>query len=255
MSIDIQVIGGAGMLGRCVVREGRARGYTVVDDTLDVTRVAPLDVRCPIVINCAAITDRGAPQWKAVAVNAIGPHVLASACATTRSRVVQISSDMVFSSPGPHTEEDPTDAVTFPALLKLFGEIKGPPHVTIRTSIVGIGTRGLVGDVMNATSRHPVIASNNLQWSGVTAQYFAGVLLDVAVREDIVGLLHVPGQFTTRWRLCSDIAEWLGFNDGRIRRDDSFVADRRLVSVRWEKLGLPPVPSVMDQLKSMERPG
>lgn len=251
---DIQVTGSGGMLGRQVLREATRRGWKVVDSPVDITCITAGDIQCSVVVNCAAITDRKVPQCKTVSVNSLGPHVLAGACDRVGARLVHVSTDMVFSGPGPHKESDIPDAITFPALAKLFGEVKHGRHATIRTSIIGTGRRGLIRDVLEATAATPLIASDKLLWSGITAVLCAQLLLDIAVRADIRGILHVPAPATSRWTLCCVIAEWLGVSKASLRQDDSFVADRRLISERWEELGLQPVPSITEQLQKVEKP-
>lgn len=259
--VQVQIIGCGGMLGREVIRVAKSGGYSVVQDQIDITQVTSSDIKCPLVINCAAITDRKAPGCKVIAVNAIGPHTLAQACNYAGARLIHVSTDMIFSRSGPHVEEDVPDCIgpnsgglLFPALSKLFGEVSYAPHLTIRMSIVGISSRGLVRDIQNATRESPVVASDRLLWNGVTATYAAGLLLDLAQRKDVSGILHVPGQHTTRWRLCVTIANWLGVPEDRLRRDDSMMVDRRLESSRWRSLGLPDIPGIREQLEALERP-
>lgn len=258
---DVQIIGHGGMLGREVVKAAKAKGLAVVHDQIDITQVSSPDIKCPIVINCAAITDRKAPGCKVLAVNSIGPHTLAQACNYVGARMVHVSTDMMFSSPGPHYEGDAPDCIgpgargfIFPALAKLFGEVTYSPHLTIRTSIVGISSRGLVKDIQNASRTNPVVASDSLLWNGITAAFAANILLTLAFRKDITGMIHIPGKHTTRWRLCLTIADWLDLSEERLRRDDSMVIDRRLDSRRWDALGLPEIPTIKDQLMALEKP-
>lgn len=254
MTQAVQIIGSGGMLGRFMARSARARGWQVYDTPVDITVVTGSDILCDLVVNCAAITDRKAPPCKTISINSLGPHVLAGVCDQVGARMVHISTDLVFQGDGPHVESEKPDATSFTALAKLFGEVTKGAHVTVRTSVVGLGLRGLVKDVLNATPITPLIASDRLKWNGVTSLQCAETVLDVAARRDIVGLLHIPGQYTTRWRLCKEVASWLGVDDHCLRQDDTFVADRRLASERWETLHLPVIPSIAEQLNKAEKP-
>jgi len=111
----------------------------------------------------------------------------------------------------------------------------------------------LIRDIIEASPFRPVIASDMLLWNGVTSPECADLLLDIG-KTDATGVLHVPGQYTSRWALCVDVAEWLGVDAKRLRRDDSYVSDRRLASTKWSKLGLRPLDCVKVQLSKMEKP-
>ena len=96
-------------------------------------------------------------------------------------------------------------------------------------------------------------ASNRLLWSGHTVDTIADVLITLAERSDVTGLLHIPGEFQSRYDLCMTLATYL-MCGAQVIRDDSFVADRRLMSTRWSMLGLPELPSFAAQLEMMRRP-
>ena len=79
------------------------------------------------------------------------------------------------------------------------------------------------------------------------------MLVILAERPEIDGLLHIPGEFQTRYELCMKLAAYL-MCGAQVVRDDNFHADRRLVSIRWSGLGLPELPSFAAQLETMRRP-
>lgn len=247
----VQITGAAGMLGRCVVDAFRHNGWDIVSSPIDITVVTATDIAAPLVINCAAITDKTAPQCKMVLVNAIGPHLLARACDDVGARLIHISTDMVFMSEGPHKESDGPNPTTIAGYAKLFGEVSRQPHLTTRASLIGVGKRSLLGDIQRSVAANPIIASNRLLWSGVTAPTYANLLVKIAEREEITGILHVPGEFTTRYELCLQIADRLGVPRAHVKQDDSFIADRRLVSERWLDLDLPTIKPLKDQLQEL----
>lgn len=248
--MNVQVLGASGMLGSAVLRAAAARGVFVRSDQIDLELVSPGHIHAPVVINCAGLVkQRDYPAHRFMTVNAAGPWRLAQACRNAGARLIHVSTDCVFQGPGPHCECDPADATDVYARSKLAGEIPIAPHLTVRTSFVGFGVRGLIADIQ---SGREVKASNRLKWSGHTADTVAGVLLDLAARDDITGLLHIPGEHQTRWELAYKLARMLG-HGATVVRDDSFVADRRLESDRWNALGLPELPSFAVQLEGMHR--
>jgi dTDP-4-dehydrorhamnose reductase len=253
MTRTVQVVGAGGSLGSYICRAAEARGWNVVKDAFDVTAATRTCIRSDVVINCAAVIDRRAPQFKMIAVNALGPRMLRYACDDVGSRLVHISTDTVFDGPGPHPEAEEPRPRALEALVRLFGEIRDEPHVTIRTSFIGTSGKGLIRDIATATESRPVIASNKLLWNGVTSLLGANLVLDIACQK-VSGVVHIPGCHTTRWQLCMDIAKWLSVDERKVRQDDTYIADRRLASEKWLDLGFEPIECIPLQLERMERP-
>ncbi len=251
--MKIQVFGPNGMLGSAVVKAVTRRGHDLSPHHADLEVVTASHIDAPVVINCAGLVkQRQYPASRFMTVNAVGPHRLAEACDKMGARLIHVSTDCVFQGPGPHDESSPPDVWTDAyARSKAAGEVIRAPHLTVRTSFVGFSHRGLIADLLNCGL---VTASDRLLWSGHTVDTVADVLMTLAERGDIAGLLHIPGEFQTRWDLVQTLNRWLPGNVLVIAHDNSFVADRRLTSVRWERLGLPELPSFAAQLETMERP-
>jgi dTDP-4-dehydrorhamnose reductase len=125
------VVGGRGMLGTDVVAALGERGASVravgsaeldVRDADACTRVL-LDGGFDVVVNCSAYTAVDAAEQAeddAFAVNAVGAANLARACAASRARLVQVSTDYVFdgSAAAPYAEDEP------PAPRSAYGRTK-----------------------------------------------------------------------------------------------------------------------------------
>jgi dTDP-4-dehydrorhamnose reductase len=249
--VKIQVFGSRGMLGSAVLRaiDRRGHSWTVVNADLETVNAA--HIHAPVVINCAGLVKQHyCPAWRFMDVNATGPHRLADACNLRDARLIHISTDCVFQGPGPHAEWDAVDCEDDYARSKLAGEVYGAPHVTVRTSFVGFGKRGLLAEMCRIQS---IRASARLLWSGHTADTVADVLVTLAERDTVFGLLHVPGEFQSRWGLCNALVRRYGLAT-KLIRDDEFEADRRLISTAYDAWLLPELPSFAAQLELMERP-
>jgi dTDP-4-dehydrorhamnose reductase len=73
-----------------------------------------------------------------IQVNSLFPHQLADLCIERGIRVVQISTDCVFSGfRGNYNELDVPDPVDLYGRTKLLGELHRPGCLTLRTSIIG----------------------------------------------------------------------------------------------------------------------
>ena len=129
------ITGAGGMLGRDLVAALERAGHDVTGlahRDLDVTDEAAVHAALrqhqpEIVVNCAAWTrvdDAEKHEEEALAVNGHGAAHVAAACADSGARLVQISSDYVFSgdTQRPYTETDDARPRTAYGRAKLAGE-------------------------------------------------------------------------------------------------------------------------------------
>lgn len=232
----IQVFGYTGMLGQAVCRAVLKAGHelNIKENLCD---YAPL-------INCAGLVK----QQFGIRENFIKSNTMLPIELSQKvRRLIHISTDCVFDHPGPHDEADYISGTDIYARSKFAGEVVDAPHLTVRTSFVGYGRHGLIRQMQ---TKEQVKASNNLLWTGHTADTVAEILVHLATREDVTGLLHIPGEFTTRLALCWLLKDNLNL-PAEIVQDDSFVADRRLISNRWDSLGMPELPPLHKQIQKL----
>lgn len=249
--MNIQVIGHQGMLGSAVCTAIRQRGYELSVTGSNIETIIAAHILAPVVINCAGLVkQRQYPASRFMAVNAVGPHRLAEACDAAQSRLIHVSTDCVFQGPGPHDEWDAVDCEDEYGRSKFAGEVLRAPHLTVRTSFVGFGARGLLADLQTGL---PVRASDRLLWSGHTVETVADVLVMLAEKETVIGLLHIPGEFQSRWELCNALVKRFDLPSPLIR-DDEYEADRRLISHAWSSWLLPELPSFAAELEAMHVP-
>ena len=147
----ILVFGGAGQLGRELVQLAAAGGIPLTAlaraeaDISDADAVARAlrDHRATVVVNGAAYNavDRAESERAAAALaNAVGPAILAQACAAARVPLVHISTDYVFDGKkdGAYRETDPINPLSVYARSKADGEKAvrrlWPHHIIIRTA-------------------------------------------------------------------------------------------------------------------------
>lgn len=238
----IQAFGYTGMLGQAVCRAVLKAGHDLEVIPRDNIRV--FSYMSPL-INCAGLTKQaGCFKKDFIKSNTLLPTELAEAF----RRIIHISTDCVFDHPGPHDEADYISGTDIYARSKFAGEVVDAPHLTVRTSFVGYGRHGLIRQMQ---TKEQVKASNSLLWTGHTADTIAEILVHLATREDVTGLLHIPGEFTTRLELCWLLKGSLKL-PAEIIQDDSFVADRRLSSNRWGSLGMPELPPLDEQIRKLK---
>jgi dTDP-4-dehydrorhamnose reductase len=240
----IGVIGHSGMLGCAVLDAVIALHHTPIALT-----PSSFVYNTECIINCAGVVKgrEEKTDYDMVYANAVLPHLVAQYVRNQATRIIHVSTDCVFSSNGPHDEYKYPQATDLYARSKLAGEIYHEPHLTIRTSFIGVGERGLLSDLQRMQTYH---ASTRQLWTGHTVHTVAHMLVLLASMPWITGLLHFPGDEQTRYDLVMALKQRFDLPVS-VYAADNWVVDRRLSSVRWNSFDLPTLPSFADQLASM----
>jgi dTDP-4-dehydrorhamnose reductase len=204
------------------------RAFDAVEAMLD--RVRPQTV-----LNCVAVLNaRGDDRDAMLDVNAEFPHRLASAAADRGARVIHVSTDGVFSGRhGPYDESAEPDPLDAYGQTKLAGELREPPHLTVRTSIVGRSPSG-VGLFDWAFARRGTVVDGfaNAQWSGVTTSELVRLLEPQLLGESsMTGLAHVVSEGVSKAELLRRLSSSFGLDLDVVDVPEP-VIDRRLVSNR-----------------------
>lgn len=278
----VLVLGVTGMLGHEVFSQALRRGldvYATARRSLDpmvfpvgdfprerILTLDPMDddaiaavlerVRPRAVINCLGVIKQTHGQEEELfAINARFPHRLARACERVGAKLIQMSTDCVFSGKrGEYSENDTPDPVDAYGRSKLEGEVMHP-HLTVRTSIIGLERetrRSLLGWFLNLPKGAQANGYTRAIWSGLTTRALAPILLDLAVGEHaaVTGLLHVAGEPIDKYRLLKKAAVAFGRTDITLSPDNTFVCDRSLRAHRMQDLGII-VPSVNEMLRAL----
>jgi dTDP-4-dehydrorhamnose reductase len=193
--IRVAVFGSTGMLGHTVagclasdelfhvVRCGRKPGCDFHADLLDP------DVQVPdvdYVINCAGIIwqAQNPDRREAFHVNSVAPWVLQERCQRKGVKLIQVSTDCVFSGKqGEYTETMTPDETGDYGFSKRLGEPAGA--MVLRTSVIGreINTnRSFLGWAL-ANRGKRVNGYTNHMWNGVTSQEYARICGDIMAHE------------------------------------------------------------------------
>jgi dTDP-4-dehydrorhamnose reductase len=165
---------------------------------------------------------------------AVLPHRVAHLCRLGNARLVQISSDGVFSgSRGGYTEDDLPDAADVYGIAKLLGELGEPHTMTLRTSMIGheLQTRnGLLEWFLAQTDR--CTCFTRAIFSGFPTVVLAQVVRDVVMRHPgLHGVYHVATKPISKFDLLRLVAEQyhkkiVMIPDDKVAIDRSLIADR-----------------------------
>lgn len=166
-----------------------------VSNTKELQKIINLDF--DVIVNCIGILNKDAEDnpHKAIWFNSYFPHLLESLTKETKTKVISISTDCVFSGKKGHgTETDFTDGEGFYAKSKSLGEIVNDKDLTIRTSIIGpeLNKDGIGLFQWFMQQKGEVRGYSQAFWSGITTIELAKVVHQ-AIAQNVSGLIIVAG--------------------------------------------------------------
>jgi dTDP-4-dehydrorhamnose reductase len=233
--------------------------FAVSADNLDSVAHAINDLRPEVAVNCIGIVKQlqaSRDPIPAISVNALFPHRLAQLCAASGTRLVQISTDCVFSGErGGYSEDDPADADDLYGRTKFLGELAGEHCMTIRTSMIGRELRtsnGLVEWFLGQNGGS-VNGYRKSIFSGFTTRALASVIgRIISEHPDLEGVWHVAADPISKFDLLALIRDTYQL-DIEINPDEEFVCDRSLNGQRFRtETGFSP-PSWGQMIREMQQ--
>lgn len=208
---------------------------TDADALVDVMR----RVRPDVVINAVGVIKQltiANDPLVVLPINAMFPHRLAGLCGLLGARMIQLSSDCVFSGrAGNYRESDVADAEDLYGKSKYIGEVHDQPHViTLRTS--GIGREldshnGLLEWFLS--QKGAVKGFSRAIYSGLPSIEVARVIQEfVLAHPEMNGLYHVSAKPISKLDLLTLVAA-VYRKEIVIEPDDTVHVDRSLNSDRF----------------------
>jgi len=196
----VLVLGGRGMLGQMISRvlsrsksltvektarqQGMGSLYFDVEEGTDgLRRILKDQGPFDYLINCIGVLQGDVEERdsksvrRAIVVNALFPHDLATAAQEAGARVIHVSTDGVFSRyAGVCLEDAPMDCDDIYGKTKSLGEVIAADFLVLRCSIVGpdpLKRRGLLEWFLSQPSDTVIAGFTDHQWNGVTTMQFA----------------------------------------------------------------------------------
>lgn len=255
--MKLLVLGGDGMLGHELYRELRDHHETRVtqrNQSREPHVFAGVEVRGSrrieeviaqfkpaAVVNCIGIIKQRPENEDAITsieVNALLPHRLAIACRAAGARLVQLSTDCVFSGDkGAYREEDRPDPVDVYGRSKLLGEVTGEGALTLRTSMIGLGLHrktSLVDWFLAQKGR--VQGYRKAIFSGLTTRELSRVIRMILEKHpQASGLYHLSAAPIDKYTLLVKLRERLGKSVDIVPADEPRI-DRSLDSTRFRRV-------------------
>jgi dTDP-4-dehydrorhamnose reductase len=278
--MKILVLGATGLLGNAVfrsmskmldarvvgtIRREAARGLFAAEAAARLVMVEDIEkpdqlarlfdaVGPDVVVNCIAV-GRPPPEdpMRSILVYSVLPRRLPHLCRLSGARLIQISSDGVFSGMrGCYAEDDPPDASDVYGLSKLLGEVSEPHTISLRTSIIGHelqSGRGLLEWFLSLQGQ--CSCYTRAIFTGFPTIVLADLIRDVVIpRPDLHGVYHVATRPISKFDLLQLVAKRYG-KAIELIPDDRANPDRSLVANRFEKAtgyAAPDWPTLVDSM-------
>lgn len=264
----ILILGGDGMLGHaffthfrdylpthevCVTLRRELETYEQFGIFSSATTYAGVDARSTdrlvevlaefqpaVVINAIGIVkQRNAAKENlpCIELNALLPHRLAVLCKGVGARLVQLSTDCIFSGKqGNYQESDPSDAEDLYGKTKFLGEVHERHCLTLRTSSVGPELGSSKGLLAWFLSQHGSVKGfRNAIYTGLTSPELARVVADLLVNHpDASGLYQLGGDPINKFDLLH-LFKTRFHKEIEIIPDETFHCDRSLDSSRFRR--------------------
>lgn len=261
--MDFLVLGASGMAGHTISLYLKEKGHRVVGlsrrgvpfleeqvvgDARDeaLLREVIAEGGFDVVVNCVGVLNQHAerdPEGAAY-LNGELPHLLASICEGTPTRVFHMSTDCVFAgNTGPYTERSTPDGESVYDRTKAAGELSDSKNLTFRNSIVGPdmspGGIGLLNWFMQQPG--PVRGYTRAIWTGLTTLELARAM-ESAAAEGAAGLVNmVPEGSISKHDLLRLFNDELRGGSVEIAEDGSLALDKALVRTNFD-LSFRPAP-------------
>jgi dTDP-4-dehydrorhamnose reductase len=268
MTMRVLIVGATGMMGHILfdaarrqpglevyaaVRrpDERARSFLQIDAgrmfACDLLKDIDPALYCApdVVVNCAGVVRHLHFKYSMadlITINALAPHLLAEYCDRRGARLIQLSTDCVFSGRrGNYSENDLPDPPDLHGRIKVWGEVLHEPHLTLRTSFVGHERFRQAGYFLLdwfLAQHGEVRGFTNARWSGLTTLECARVIAELIQRPQVTGLLHLHGEAMSKYELLRLAQSVYSKTDVVICPDEDFHCDRSLRSLRLNELGI-----------------
>lgn len=196
-----------------------------------------------VIINCLGLTNKLKNRkidfiQKYILINALFPHQLYQICSKYNIRLIQLSSDCVFSGKkGFYNELDNPDPIDIYGQSKLLGELKYHNCLTIRKSVIGhelFSKNGLLEWFINQNEY--VEGYRKAIFSGLTSLELAKIIHNfILPNDDLEGIMHISGKSISKYDLLKEIA---GEYNKRIKiiPNDKIKIDRSLDASNFNEL-------------------
>jgi dTDP-4-dehydrorhamnose reductase len=166
-----------------------------------------------VIINCIGLIkqhDRSKQHIEAISINSLLPHQLARFCDKYKCKLIHFSTDCIFDGKnGGYTENDFPNAIDLYGRSKALGEVDYPPHLTLRTSIIGHELSASVSLIdWFLSQENKTKGFSKAIFSGLPTCVIAQLLVDkILPRFDLSGVYQLSASPINKLTLLKLVAE------------------------------------------------
>jgi dTDP-4-dehydrorhamnose reductase len=189
------------------------------------------------VINCSGLLIEASENSveDAILMNSLFPNILSRLGEQFNFKLIQISTDCVFSGEdGNYSEESIQDGTSVYARTKALGEINNNRDLTIRTSTIGpelkLDGTGLLNWFLS--QKGDVFGFKKAYWSGVTSLELAKAI-DKFINQNITGVYNFTSKNKiSKYDLLLLFKQIWKKSDVKIKVNSNYVNDKSLCNIR-----------------------
>lgn len=228
---------------------------TIIQDVKDLAALEKLllSLKPDYIINCIGVLIQGSNNIEnAVFINAYLPHFLKKTADKMHAHLIHISTDCVFSGKnGSYRENSFKDADYVYGRSKALGEINDPPHITLRTSLIGPELKsngeGLFHWFM--TQSGEVNGYTNSIWSGITTLELAKAIEFQISSNMASGIVHLSnGEKISKYDLLKSVQSIWNIETVKINPYLGEYVDKSLIKSKWFKYEVPSYEVMLNEL-------
>lgn len=169
-----------------------------------------------VVINCIGLIKQRSDQLddrQMMSVNGEFPHLLAGIANQNGAKVIQISTDCVFSGDkGNYVETDTPDPVDVYGRSKLVGELNDSTNLTLRTSHIGreLSVKKSLVEWLLSQRNGQVSGFSRAIYSGLTTTELAKIIRNLLLSASwLTGMFHVSSEAISKLEIINQLNELL----------------------------------------------
>lgn len=214
---------------------------TIVGDAKDIDSVKKVieEGQFGAVINAIGLLNQFAENDREAAVflNAYLPHYIAKITENSKTQIIHMSTDCVFSGKrGGYTEADFPDGTSFYDRTKAMGELDDGKNITLRNSIIGpdINPAG-IGLLNWFLQQHEMVKGyRKAIWTGQTTLQLAKTIEKIVLQR-AHGLYNmVPKSKISKYEMLVLFNKYIRSDPIEIIEDESLVVDKSLVRTNFD---------------------
>jgi len=207
------------------------------------------------VINCIRVLIQRSETNKhqAVFLNSYLPHYLSDITKESKTKIIQMSTDCVFSGKkGNYSENSLRDGESFYARSKALGELENKKDLTFRTSIIGpdMNKDGIGLFNWFIKQQGEINGYTKAIWTGVTSLTLAKAI-EKATEYNLTGLYNLVNNETiNKYEMLKLFNKYFKKNQIIINQSDDVILNRSLINSRTDFDFI--IPSYEDMIKEMK---